>query len=152
MSSSPTDSPQDAAVPSRGRTRVWTTVLLAALIFVAGAAVGGGATVLVGLRRLEHALQHPQMMPQRITDRLTRRLDLSPQQAAQVRQIITQRQAAFEEIRREMYPRVTAELDRARDEIAEVLTDEQREQWKSLFEKTRRRFRPPPPQVLPRGN
>jgi hypothetical protein len=51
-----------------------------------------------------------------------------------------------------MYPRVTAELDRARDEIAAVLTDAQREQWKSLFEKTRHRFRPPPPQVLPRGN
>ncbi|MDH3716754.1 MAG: hypothetical protein OES79_01410 [Planctomycetota bacterium] len=145
MNSPQTDNPQDAAVPGRGRSRVWTTVLLAVVIFVAGAAVGGGATVLVGLRRLEHALQHPQMMPQRITDRLTRRLDLSPDQAARVRQIVTQRQATFEEIRREMYPRVTAELDRARDEIAEVLTDEQRAQWQRLFEKTRRRFRPPPP-------
>ena len=145
MSSSQTDNLQDAASAGRRKSRVWTTVLMAVLIFVAGAAVGGGATVLLALNRLEYALHHPQMMPQRLTDRLTRRLDLTPDQATRVRQIITVRQEAFEEIRRDLYPRVTAELDGSRDEIAEVLTDEQRVKWSAWFEQARRRFRPPPP-------
>jgi Spy/CpxP family protein refolding chaperone len=151
MNSPQTHNPQNVAVPGRSRTRVWTTVLLAAVIFVAGAAVGGGATVLVALRRLEYAMHHPQVVPQRLTDRLTRRLDLTPDQAARVKAIIIERQAAFEAIRLEMYPRVTAQLDQARDEIDEVLTDEQREQWQAWFDKTRRRFRPPPPHLSPQS-
>jgi hypothetical protein len=132
-------------LPPRKKRRLWLTVLMALLIFGAGAAVGVAGTVLVALKRLEHTLHHPEVVPERLTARLKRRLDLTPGQAEQVKKIIVERQAALQEIRRTAYPLVSLELEKARDQISEVLNDDQRAAWEAWFEEARRRFHPPPP-------
>ncbi len=99
------------------------------LTFVAGMAAGVfGAHMLIlrGGRGAEH-------FPERaMVNRLDRRLDLTDAQRAQVEQIIRRRHARINELRHSVRPQVRAELERANNEIAQILTPEQRERFAKM--------------------
>lgn len=117
-------------------------VLVAGLIFLLGVLFGGAMTVGVGVHCLRYAIKHPEAMPARITARLTRKLDLSAEQRTRVGTILEDGQKSLMAIRSEVHPRVQSELDRIADDIADVLNDQQRQQWESLFEKLRQKWAP----------
>ncbi len=149
MPSQPTASditPQSpASLPAAPRRR-WRSLLLALLIFVSGLIVGGGLTLI----RVRHgalwAIHHPEEAPPRIAAHLRWKLGLSDEQTEQVEQIVRKRQQALQAIRREVQPRVTAELDRVEAEISGMLNDAQRAKWHKLFTQLRSTWLRPLPE------
>jgi hypothetical protein len=125
---------------------------LALLIFVSGVVVGGGVTLIAVRNRALRAIHHPEEAPPRIAARLRSALALSAEQTRQVETIVRTRQQALQAIRREVQPRVVAELDRVESEIAAVLDAEQRAKWHALFNHLRETWLPPPPGQQEPGN
>jgi len=119
------------------------------IVFVAGFVIGGGmgvvGTVNAIQKALVHAVHHPEEAPPRITRRLTRRLDLSEAQAEEVLLIVTEQQQDFFAIRREVQPRVEAELDETYNRITEILDGRQKVEWKKLYNDLREKWLPQPP-------
>jgi hypothetical protein len=143
---SPTsEGPPAAALPTRPRRRRWLSILLGLVIFTAGVVVGG-AGALVALRHtLLYAIHHPDEFPPQAAARLRSVLDLSDEQTRQVEQVLRNRQAALQAIRREVQPRVEAELDLVDRQVGEILTPEQRASWNARFAELRGIWIPPAP-------
>jgi hypothetical protein len=129
--------------PPRPRRR-WLRVLALLVIFCAGMVVGSAMTVIVGVRAVRNVIQHPEQAPPLVANRLKKRLGLSDAQASQVRQIVAERQAALQEVRRRVRPEVDSELERAHQQISEVLNPDQSARWDRMFEEFRRTWLPPP--------
>lgn len=126
-----------AAEPARGarppRRRWWVTAVLVAVIFAGGFVCGAGTTVVAVALRVRESVQHPERTPDRIARWLKGRLRLTAGQAEQVGAIIKSHHANLLAIRREVAPRVRAELDAIREEVAGVLDERQRAQWRKLM-------------------
>jgi hypothetical protein len=130
------------------RPRRWLRLLLAAVIFLSGIAVGVGVSLIVVRNRLVFAIHHPDEMPAVIAARLRRPLKLSDEQVQEVQRILSERQRALQELRRRVQPRVEAELDEVERQIAQVLDDQQQERWQRLSQHLRGTWLPdlPPPE------
>jgi hypothetical protein len=68
----------------------------------------------------------------RVLERLDHELNLTPQQHAQVKQIIEAHAARIQAISEGMRPAIHQEIDRNNAEIAQVLTPEQRQKFEKL--------------------
>jgi len=128
-------------------------VLLAAVIFIGGFVVGAGTTVIAIVNRVQYAIHHPYQAPRRITKALRKRLKLNSRQAREVQAILARRQEALMTIRREVHPRVAAELEKTYHQIDAVLNERQKKKWRRLFNQLRARWfpQPPPPRTRPAG-
>jgi len=113
--------------------RRWLTVLLLLVIFFSGSVLGGGGMFVFLRNRALHVLHHPEDGPARMANRLRSKLGLSAEQTRQVEEILRQRQLALQAIRREVQPRVVAELNEVERQIAAVLDDAQQEKWHAIF-------------------
>ena len=138
-------------LPAPPRPSRWPTLLLAGVIFVGGFVAGAGMAVVVIVNRVQYAIHHPYQAPRRITKVLRKRLRLNNRQAREVQAILTRRQEALMAIRREVHPRVTAELERTHRQIEAVLNERQKRKWRRLFNQLRARWfpQPPPPRTRP---
>jgi hypothetical protein len=117
------------AAPRSGRPRRIRSLLLGAVILVCGILIGAGLTTHILWGRLLHKARHHEQMAERMTGRMIRDLDLTEEQAAQVRQIIEERLEAIRAIHEDARPRAEAELQRLHEEVAVLLTAEQAERW-----------------------
>lgn len=149
MKSQTTDvvSPEPIA-PLPARPKRWRIVLLGIAILMLGALIGSGVTVIVIKKMVLHAISHPEKASARIANRIQRKLDLSAEQAAQVRSIIAERQKALQAIRREVQPRVEKELNGLRDDVAALLEPDKARRWRERFDRLKRSWVPAP---LPAG-
>lgn len=136
---------QDTPLPRSSRRRLAVHLLLYVVIFLSGIAVGVGGTLMVVRNRVLHALHHPGDMPSRIADRMQRALSLDDEQTQRVEEIVRQRQARLQDIRREFQPLAEAELDRFEQDVADILNDAQRRQWQEDFSHLREKWVPPVP-------
>jgi hypothetical protein len=143
---SPASIPAPTPPPLKSRRR-WRTWLLALLIFVGGGAVGSAFTAIAIIRTFHHALMHPEEAPARITARLKRPLDLTPEQSAQIRQIIASRQQSLTQIRREVQPQIEEQLTGLESEIAAVLNPQQQQKWHGMLARLRENWLPPIPSL-----
>lgn len=125
--------------------RRWVKVLLTLIIFLAGMFAGGALVAGIAINRIQHFVHHPEEAPSRLTTLLRRRLDLSPDQTQKVEEILRARQKSLQGIRREVEPKVSAELQQAKKEISEVLNDAQRTQWEKSFDDMMNRWWVPAP-------
>jgi hypothetical protein len=145
----------------KAKRPVWRMVILGVVILVCGMVIGGGLTTYVLWKRVETTIMHPRLMPERIVEHMESSLDLTPEQAEQIREIFTRRHERFDKLRVEMEPLIQAELDSIREEVSRVLTPEQLEEWTSGFDRMHRRWfrgpmfgkgpRPGPPPHFHRG-
>ncbi len=104
-------------------------ILVVAVTFTAGVAVGVFATHVVHVRG-EHM---PPVFPTKMmVNRLDRRLDLTDQQRAQVEQIIRRHHTAITTMWRGLHPRVHSEIEQANAEITRILTPEQRKKFERI--------------------
>lgn len=114
--------------------RRWTAAALLAVAFLLGLVVGGLGHELLHLRRIS-AWHHGGARPPELgflVRRLERRLDLSPEQVRRVEEIVERTGRDFQELHREIAPRVHRRLEETRAEIEEVLTPAQREELRRL--------------------
>jgi shikimate kinase len=123
--------------------RRWRTWLLALIIFIGGGVVGGAVTAVAIVHGVRHAVMHPEEAPMRIASRLKRPLDLSPQQSAQIQQIIANRQQSLMQIRRQVQPQIEGELTTLETEIAGALNPAQQTKWHSMVARLRENWLPP---------
>lgn len=134
-----------APVPPVVGPRPGRMIVLGAVILLCGMVLGAGVTFL-GLRpRLVPDMEGPRMLPDSTVGRLREMLDLSDEQARQIQAILARREKALLALRSEMRPRVNAQLEQTRQEIAAVLTPEQAARWNEQFERSRRRWMQPAP-------
>jgi len=126
------------------RRRLWT-ILLALAIFVCGILVGGGLTFKVITSGYKRSFQDPAVLAEQITHRMKRRLDLTDDQAIQVRRIILEQQKALQALRKELRPRLDGQIEKTRQELTAVLTPEQARKWEKRFGHIQRFWLPPLP-------
>ncbi len=124
------------------RRRPWLRLLLYLVIFVSGAVVGAGGTVLAMRRGALFAVHHPDEMPARIAARMAKVLSLSDDQTVQVERTLQERKTALQSIRREFQPQVEEQLDLLEQQVSTVLTDQQRETWHARIAHLRRTWVP----------
>jgi hypothetical protein len=131
--------------PAPKRPRGWVRWLVWLLIFGSGLVAGSGITLLAVRSGVLYAIHHPREMPARVAARLRSRLRLDEDQARRVEEILRERQAALEGIRRRTQPQVEAELERIEQQIAEALDTRQREKWHRSFSALRATWLPAMP-------
>jgi len=123
-------------------------VVVAVVAFIAGVLVGvaGDHLYLIHSGRLfpRHA---GRFAADRMADHLDRALELTPQQKAQVLQIIERHRAKIDAAMSNVRPQVRQELDATNNEIDRILTPEQRTKFADLRMRmaARRRDRGQPP-------
>ena len=123
--------------------RHWLRILLVLVVFLSGSIVGSGVTVMAMLHRARTLAQHPEFIPARLAERIRNRVGLTPEQTAQVRQILIRRQKAINEIRQDVRPQVARELDGSYEEISAELTPEQKQAWREMYHRLRAEWLPP---------
>jgi len=148
MSETTTGAPASQLPPPR-RCNRWVSLLLSLLLLVVGGGIGSGLPLLGVVKKAQTAIRHPEQAPARITARLKHTLNLTPEQAQSVEAILRKQQVALQDIRRDAQPRVEAELNKARDEVAAVLNPEQAAHWRELFEAKKANWMPPMPPPRP---
>ena len=127
------------------KRRIMLPVLLALALFLSGAVVGGGATIIAIRSAALAGLHNPEKAPEWISKRLSRLLSLSKEQDEVVLGILRSHFAKLEMMRAENRPRVQTELDAIRKEVADVLTPEQTRKWEAGFDRLRSLWMPAAP-------
>jgi hypothetical protein len=137
-------------LPTSSRRPLWRTLLLAALIFIAGGITGGATAAIVIARRIQVVIKSPELLPDRLTSRLTRHLDLTEAEQARVHATLVKHQPRLMELRREMQPKVMAELDQIRIDIGAEIDPSRRAKLDATYESFLDNFVPPlPPTARP---
>jgi len=126
--------------------RSWRRVVMILLIFLGGAACGAAVATMAVTHSRHHDMQSPPAMSGHITARLAALLDLTDDQSRQVREIILRRHDALIDVRREIQPRLEAELAVLEEQIAAVLNEQQRVKWHAHAASVRAQWLPPIPE------
>lgn len=117
--------------------RLWALLALAGL-FLLGTLAGGLGAHLYYARAIDRPPPGPPPIFGRFMGpRLERALDLTPEQADQLRRVLEESRREAEAMRREMAPRMREMMVRGEARIEEILTPEQHER----FDELRRRHR-----------
>lgn len=118
-------------------------IFLGLTLFLCGTLVGGVVTTKVIINR---ATTFRQQGPdaKRAIPRLERFLDLSPEQATQVHQIIGEGMRELRQLREGVRPQVDETLKRVRKDVEALLDEKQKAKWDKHFEIMRNRWFPPP--------
>lgn len=138
-----------APLPTTSRRPLWRTLLLAALIFIAGGLTGGAATVIVVARRIHTIVQSPESLPDRLTYRLTRHLGLTEDEQSRVHATLVKHQINLMAMRREMQPKVMAELDQIRIDIGAEIDPARRAKLDATYQSLIDNWMPPLPATQP---
>jgi len=110
----------------------WKTGVIVALIFLIGYLAGIGT--LFSLRYVRERNIRPMRNPAETLTMLSEKLNLNQEQKKAVREIVLKTRRDLFTIREEARPQVRKRLETARDEIADLLNEEQRERFDQLVE------------------
>ncbi len=120
----------------------WRRVVLGVLILVCGAAIGAGGgnivTKTTTRKRIWSTWGSPSRTSEYMARRIEKELELSPEQAAQVKDIVQQRMEAVREILEQTRPQRDEQYELMKQEVAEVLNPTQAAEWQERFDQLRR--------------
>jgi DNA-binding NtrC family response regulator len=116
----------------------WRSILLLALVFLAGLAVGVVGTRVVLRRVIQQALVHPERVQALVERDLTRKLQLDGDQQARLHEILTDTRGQLQALRQEYRPQAVALYRGADEKILALLTPEQQ----TLYEKLKQENHP----------
>jgi Spy/CpxP family protein refolding chaperone len=119
--------------------RRWLALLALAGLFLLGVVSGGLGAHLYYARSLERPPGPPPFFAGAMGARLERQLDLTPEQARQLRRILDDSRREAEAMRRELAPRMREVMERSEARISELLTPEQRQRFAELRRRHHRR-------------
>lgn len=138
----PTEMSTPETLQRQRRRRLLWSILLAIFIFIAGAATGSGLTFVGMIHRFQHAVRHPETIPPRMAAEMKRRLQLTDDQTRQAEVILSRQQMQLQKIRQQLQPEIVMQLDETHDEIAKILSDEQKGKWDAWFDQLKNRWLP----------
>jgi Spy/CpxP family protein refolding chaperone len=117
--------------------KIYKSILLLALVFLAGVAVGVVGTRAVVRHIVSEAIVHPEKIQAVIEHRLTRKLRLDNEQQVKLHAILSDTRGQLQDLRRQYRPELSEILTNTSGQISAMLTPEQQTQ----FEKIKRRNR-----------
>jgi len=126
------------------RSFPWRQLALGLVILLCGTAIGAGGALLLGRKALVHTIRSRDPNPRELTGRMGERLDLTAEQRKRVEAIVSERMGAVREIREETRPRIGEQMELMQKEVGEVLTTQQKAEWREWFSEVQR-ARPGPP-------
>jgi len=121
--------------PQTPKKRGWKLVLLGLVILFCGMVIGAGITFHVGNVMMFHAITPGDEIAERVTKRIDRDLDLTDEQRPQVSEIVAHRVSAFKNILLDAYTRIKAQFELLHDEVAPILSEEQKLKWEKHYKK-----------------
>ena len=120
--------------------------LYAALLFFSGAILGAVCLHVVMRFRMAHGFDRdPAAMVRMIMHHLDRELDLTDEQHNRLEPIVTEMQQKFQELRKEIRPRMDVILDDATHKAERELSPPQRDKLHELENRVKERFTKGPP-------
>ena len=128
MNADARDNPSVSVRPPR-RCRLRVLGLL--IIFASGAAVGWAVSKL--LPKPPEQGWTMERARDRTTERIADRVGLSDEQTEQVRKIVEQRLLAVREVRKQIDPEMKVQTERMAQQIAAILTDQQKAKWDEYY-------------------
>ncbi len=128
------ESPVNTPPQTRKKNR-WKSVLLGLVILFCGMVIGAGITFHAGNVMMFRAISPGGEMAERVTKHIDRDLDLTDEQRSQVAKIVAHRVSAFKNILIDAYARIKEEFESLHDEVAPILTEEQKLKWEKHYKK-----------------
>jgi hypothetical protein len=113
----------------------WKSLLLLALVFFAGLAVGVVGTRLAVRRAVQQAIVHPEQAQTFVEHSLTRRLRLDPGQQTQIHAILTDTRQRLGILRQEIQPRAAEIWQDTDRKISTLLTPDQQARYEKIKER-----------------
>jgi Spy/CpxP family protein refolding chaperone len=113
--------------------KTFKSLLLVALVFLAGAVAGVVGTRAVVRHVVREVIAHPETVPPRVERNLAFRLRLDSGQRVKLHEIMSGTHGQLKDLRQEYRPRVILVLSNANNQITALLTPEQLarfEKWK----------------------
>lgn len=129
------------ALGGRLPPRRWLTLAMMATVFISGAVIGSGSTMIVINRRVEEASsRHWNAVCEKMLPALRSELELSDDQYADVERIIRRHLSKLNEIRDDVIrPIIREEFAQMEGQVSAVLDDEQNARWLAWLEERRQR-------------
>lgn len=112
----------------------WKSILLLAIVFIAGVAAGSVGTRMAARRAVQQAAAHPERAQFAVERSLSRRLRLDAEQRAQLHAVLTDTRGQLAALHQQLQPQVTAVLRQTDQKISALLTSEQRVRYDKIRE------------------
>jgi hypothetical protein len=112
----------------------WKSILLLALVFFAGLAMGVVGTRIVVRRAVQQAIMHPEKVQSLMERNLTRRLGLDNDQQVKLHGILTDTRGQLTDLRKQFQPQAAEVLNDADQKISALLTPEQQKRYDKFKE------------------
>ena len=123
-------------VPGRSRTK---TVLLGAVLLISGMVIGSGLTLIGLQRRAGEFRSRPDMFSNRILSKMETDLELTKEQKAELGKIFKDAREDLDDVRRQHRAQGQAFFKDFHDQVANVLTVKQQEEWEEWWKRARER-------------
>jgi len=120
----------------------WKSLLLLALVFLAGIAVGVIGTRVAIHRVMQQAIAHPERVQAVMERALTHRLRLDTDQQAKLHTILTDMRGQLRQVRQQVQPQTTLIVSNTDEKISALLTPEQQARYQKLKEQDWPALRP----------
>ena len=117
----------------------WQALVALACLFVLGVVAGSLGAHLFYARSLDRPPGPPPFFGAPLGPRLERHLELTPEQAVELRRILDETRREAEAMRRELAPRMRQVMQRSEERIRAILTPEQEQRFEELRRHQRRR-------------
>ena len=123
---------------SRTPKKRWKLVFFGLAILLCGMVIGAGITFHAFRVMMSRAISPSSELAGRITKHIDRDLDLTAEQRSQVAKVVAQRVSGFKSILTDAYDRIKEQFQLLHDEVAPILTEEQKSKWEKHYKKMQR--------------
>jgi Spy/CpxP family protein refolding chaperone len=129
------------SLPRPIRRRLWMTLMMLG-IFAGGLVLGSALTVATIVHRVREAIHTPGKTAERIMSRMMKDLDLTDEQASQVRAVVRRNMIELRVQKAKERAQVSGRMKMIRQEMDEILTPEQEQKLNQRFDRLQKLWMP----------
>ena len=149
MSETQRDRPTASSALPRAKPPRWVSRTVLAVVFISGGLIGASLTVLLRPDKAWRGKRSAEERRERIVAMIADEVDLSADQVERARQVVAERLADIQEIRKVIEPRMRRQAALLYENVNAVLNDKQKPRWKTLYEKLSAKWFPERPTSQP---
>jgi len=124
------------------KAHTWRMAFFGLIILVAGVVIGGSSMLIFAPKKLMKPPPGPEFNSLRMIPPLREDLGLDPEQAEKIKPILDKHMQKLNTIRIEARSEIGETLKQMNEEIAAILTDEQKQIWQHELDRLQRELRP----------
>ncbi len=148
MRTEPSNKPDTAHPPYRRRCR-WLSLVLMIVVFVSGALVGSGLTIIFKPQRALFGHKTLEERRDRLVEWIDRDVGLSDKQKEQVGKIVLERFRELRELRKIIQSQQEIQAHLLHDKVAALLDDDQQDKWRKWWQERFKEWFPQPAATQP---